>query len=171
MSAFSSPRKFGPGETSEQTMFRRTNFSNGSLDFGTEFSQIVWSKVHSCVTKMSPNKLHGIELGRTDRKGIDVQTRLGTNEVLNQTPLVDGMVVPDQNNGTCNAPQDLLQEEDDVFTTQIRLKGSHRQLHLSSPWTHQDCAHQVQTPVVVQTGVHTRRLSTGCPTASKRRNQ
>jgi hypothetical protein len=131
----------------------------------------MWSKVCSGVTDMSPNKLHRIEFGRTDWKGINVQTRLGLDKVLDQTPLVDGMVIPDQDNGACNASQDLLKEEDHVFTTQIRLKRSHRPFHFPSTWTNQESTQQVQALMVVQAGVHRGRLSTGCPTASQRRNQ
>ena len=71
---------------------------------------------------MSPNKLHRIEFRRTDRKGINVQTRLGLDKVLNQLSLMDGMIVSDQDNGTDDRAQDLLEKEDHLFTTQIRLK-------------------------------------------------
>lgn len=100
-----------------------------------------------------------------------MQTRLGLDEILNQTPLVNGMVVPDQNDGTRDATQDLLEKEDHVFTAQIGLKGSHRQLHFSSTWTDQESSQQVQTLMVRQAGTHVRGLSTRCPAAAQRRNQ
>ena len=123
------------------------------------------------MAEVRPNKLHWIELWCTDRKRINMQTRLGVDKVLNQTSLVNGMVVPDQNNGTGNATQELFEEQDHMVTTQILSKGSHRQLYLSSTRTDQDSTQQVQSLMMVQTGVGMRRLAARCPTASKRRNQ
>lgn len=171
MSACSNPRKSGASKTSRQAMFGITNGSNRRPDFSAELSQIVWSKVCNGVTDMRPNELHRIELRCTNWKRIDVQAGLGLNKVLDQASLMNGMVVPDQDNRTRNAPQDLLEEQDHMFTTQIHSKGSRRQLHFSSTWTDQNSTEQVQSLMVVQTGVCTRRLATGCPTASKWRNQ
>ena len=158
-------------ETSRQTMFRATNFSNASPDFGRELGEMVWCKVFSCVTDMRPNELYRIELGCTGRKRVNVQTRFRLNKVQDQASLMNGMVVPDQDNRTCNAPQELFEEQDHMVTTQIHSKGSDRQLHFSSTGTNQNCTQQVQSLMVVQTGVRTRRLSTRCPAASKWRNQ
>ena len=158
-------------EASRQTRFRATNFSNCSPDFRNELREIMWSKVFSCMAEMCPNKLHWIELRRTDRKRINVQTRLGVNEVLDQASLMNGMVIPDQDNGTGNATQDLFEEQDHIFTTQIYSKGSSRQLDFSSTGTDQKSTKQVQSLMVVQTGVCTRRLTTGCPAAAQWRNQ
>lgn len=166
MSACSNPGKMSTSDASRQTMFRAANFRNGRPDFGGELRKIMWSKVFSCVTDMRPNELHWIEFWCTGRKGINVQTRFNLDEVLNQTSLMDGMVVPDQDNGTGNTPQDLFEEKNHMFTTQIHSKGSCRQLHFSSTGADQESTEQVQSLMVVQTGVCTRCLSTGCPTTS-----
>ena len=158
-------------EASRQTMFRTTNFSNGRPDLRGEFGEIVWSKVFNCVAGMHPNKLYRIELRSTGRKGINMQTRFRLNKVLDQASLVNGMVVPDQDNRTRNAPQDLFEEQDHMFTAQIHSKGSCRQLHFSSMWTDQNRTEQVQTLMMVQTGVGARRLATRRPAAAKWRNQ
>jgi hypothetical protein len=171
MSACSSPGKMSAIEASRQTLFRSARFSNGRPDFATELRKIMWSKVFSCVADMRPNKLHWIELRCTDWKRINVQTRFRLDKVLDQASLMNGMVVPDQDNGTSNAPQDLFEKKDHVFTAQIHSKRSDRQLHFSSTRTDQESTEQVQSLMVVQTGVCTRRLSTGCPTASEWRNQ
>lgn len=131
----------------------------------------MWSKVFRCMAGMCPNELHRIEFRGTGRKGVNVQTRFSLDKVLDQASLMNGMVVPDQDNRTCNAPQDLFEKKDHVFTAQIHLKGSHRQLYLSSTGADQESTEQVQSLMVVQTGIDTRRLSTGCPTASEWRNQ
>jgi hypothetical protein len=65
----------------------------------------------------------------------------------------------------------LIEKKDHVFTAQILSKGLDRQFHFSSTWTDQERAEQVQSLMVVQTGVGTRRLATRCPTASEWRNQ
>ena len=171
MSAFSNPGKMSTCEASRQTIFRTTNFSNGRPNFGGELRNIMWSKVFSCVAGMCPNELHRIELGCTSRKGVNVQTRFRLDKVLDQTSLMNRMIVPDQDNGTSNAPQELFEEKDHVLTTQIHSKGSCRQLHFSSTGTDQNCTEQVQTLMVVQAGVRVRRLATRCPAASQWRNQ
>src|SRR5215208_2301885 len=132
MSACSDPGKMGSCKTSRHTRFRTTNFSNTRPDFGRELRQIMWSKVLRCMADMCPNELHGIEFRCTSRKSVNVQTRLSLDEVLHQASLMNGMVVPNQDNGTCNAPQELFEKKDHVFTTQVHSKGSHRQLHFSS---------------------------------------
>ena len=131
----------------------------------------MWSKVFRCMAGICPDELHRIEFRSTGRKGVNVQTRFSLDKVLDQASLMNGMVVPDQDNRTCNAPQDLFEKKDHMLTTQIHSKGSCRQLHFSSTRTDQESTEQVQSLMVVQTGVGTRRLSTGCPTASEWRNQ
>ena len=131
----------------------------------------MWSKVFSSVAGMGPNELHRIELWCTGRKGVNVQTRFSLDEVLDQPSLMNGMVVPNQDDGADNAPEDLFKKKDHMFTTQIYLKGSHRQLHLSSTGTDQDGAQQVQSLMMVQTGIGTRCLATRRPTAAQWRNQ
>lgn len=129
------------------------------------------SKVLSSVAGMRPHELHWIEFRSTGRKGVHVQTRFSLDKVLNQASLMNGMVVPNQDDGTGNAPEDLFEKEEHVFTTQILSKGLDRQFHFSSTRTDQDSTEQVQSLMVVQTGVGARRLSARRPTASERRNQ
>ena len=120
---------------------------------------------------MRPNELHRIELWYTGRKGVNVQTRFGLDKVLDQTSFMNGMVVPDQDNGTRNAPQELLEEQDHVLATQIYSKRSHRQLYFPTMWTHQESTEQIESSMVVQAGICTRCLASRRPTASKWRNQ
>jgi hypothetical protein len=81
------------------------------------------------------------------------------------------MVVPDHNNRTHNASQELFEEQDHVFTAQIHSKRSHRQLYLSTMRTYQESTKQIQSSMVVQTGVCTRCLPTRSPAAAQWRNQ
>lgn len=131
----------------------------------------MWSKVFSSVAGMHPHELNWIELRCTGRKGVNVQARFSLDKVLDQASLMNGMVVPNQDDGADNAPEDLFKKKDHMFTTQIYLKGSHRQLHLSSTGTDQDGAQQVQSLMMVQTGIGTRCLATRRPTAAQWRNQ
>jgi hypothetical protein len=131
----------------------------------------MWSKVFSSVAGMGPNELHRIELWCTSRKGVNVQTRFSLDKVLDQSSLMNGMVIPNQDDRTRNAPQELFEEQDHVLTTQIYWKRSRRQFYLSTMRTDQESTKQIQSSVVVQTGVGTRRLATRRPTAAKWRNQ
>jgi len=129
------------------------------------------SKVFNSVAGMGPNELHRIEIWCTGRKGVNVQTRFSLDKVVDQASLMNGMVIPNQDNWAHNTPQELFEEQDHVLTTQIYLKRSHRQLYLSTMRTYQESTEQIQSLVVVQTGVCTRRLATRRPTAAKWRNQ
>jgi len=120
---------------------------------------------------MCPNELHWIEFWGTSGKGVNVQTRFSFDKVLDQAALMNGMVVPDQDNRTGNAPQKLIEKKDHVFTAQIFSKGLDRQFHFSSTRTDQERTEQVQSLMVVQTGVGQRRLATRGPTAAEWRNQ
>ena len=171
MSACSNPIKMSSCEASGQTRFRTTNFSHGRPDFGRELREIMWSKVLRCMAGICPNELHWIEFRSTSRKGVNVQTRFSVDKVLDQAPLMNGMVIPDQDNRTCNALQKLIEKKDHVFTAQILSKGSDRQFHFSSMRADQESTEQVQSLMVVQTGVGTRRLSTRRPAAAEWRNQ
>ena len=171
MSACSNPGKMSSSETSRQTRFRTTNFSNGRPDFGRELRYIMRSKVFSSVAGMRPHELHWIELWYTGRKGVNVQTRFSLDKVLDQASLMNGMVIPDQDDGTRNTPQELFEEQDHMLTTQIHSERSHRQLYLSSTGTDQDGTQQVQSLMMVQTGIGTRCLATRRPTAAEWRNQ
>lgn len=171
MSACSNPGKMSSSETSRQTRFRITNFSQGRPDFGRELREVMRSKVFGSMAGMRPHELHWIELRCTGRKGVHVQTWLSFDKVLDQTSLMNGMVIPNQDDRADNASENLFEKKDDVFTTQVHSKGSHRQLHLSSTRTDQDGAQQVQSLMMVQTGIGTRCLATRCPTAAQWRNQ
>ena len=128
------------------------------------------SKVFSRVADMCPNELYGIEFRSTSGKGVNVQTRFSLDKVLDQASLMNGMVIPDQDNRTHNVSQELFEEQDHVLTTQIHSKRSHRQLYLSTTRTDQESTQQIQSAVVVQAGVGTRRLATRRPTLAQWRN-
>lgn len=123
------------------------------------------------MTDMCPNKLHGIEFGRTDWKAIDVQARLALDKLLHQTPLMDGMVIPNQNKGTCYRAQDLFEKEDHLFTTQTLSKGSHRQFYFPAARADQESTQQVQALMMIQAGAHTGCLSARSPAAAQGRDQ
>lgn len=131
----------------------------------------MWSKVFSRVAGMRPNELHRIKLWGTGRKGVNVQTRFSLDKALDQSSLMNGMVIPNQDNRTRNVPQELFEEQDHVLTTQIHSKRSHRQLYLSTTRTDQESTQQIQSSVVVQAGVGARRLATRRPTPAQWRNQ
>ena len=109
----------------------------------------MWSKVLCCMADMCPNELHWIEFRGASGKGVNVQTRFSFDKVLDQASLMNGMAVPDQDDGTCNAPQKLIEKKDHVFTAQIFSKGSDRQFHFSSTRTDQESTEQVQSLMVV----------------------
>lgn len=128
-------------------------------------------EIGNVFTHLCPNKFNRIELWSTDRKVINMHTRILGKKLLHKLTLVDGMVVPHQNDLARNDPQNLLQESDHLFATQAAPIGTCGQLDLSAIQTHQQCTQHVQPLVMLQAGTNSRCASTWRPTALERRDQ
>jgi hypothetical protein len=126
-------------------------------------------KVGGIFADLSPNKLVRVEFWSTDWKVIRMQTRVPINKVLNKLVLMDGMVIPDQDNLAWNGPQNLLQENHHLFATQAAPKRTGCQPD-STIQADQQCTQQVQPLVMLQAGANGRRVPAWCPAALERRD-
>ena len=99
-----------------------------------------------------------------------MQTRMLLDEVLSLQRDVNLVAVPEQNDRTRQAVQQLDQEKDGMLGTQVTLKGTYAQTDLPQLWTHQQCAEQIQSLGMVQARAGRGRLTTRRPTALKWRD-
>lgn len=128
-------------------------------------------KIGSILADLGPSKFNRIEFWSTDRKVIDMQAAVLSNEFLNQSSLMDRMVIPNQYDLAWDDPQQLLQKGDDLFSSQAMSVRADRQFDLVSARAHQECVQQVQPLMMCQTGPDSRRTTARCPTSLERRDQ
>jgi len=128
-------------------------------------------KVCSVFADLGPDKFDRVELWCADWKVIDMQTWMLSNEILNELALMDGVVIPYQNDLAWNAPQYLLQKSNHLFTAQAVPIRTCRQSDLATIRADQQCTQQIQSLVVLQTGPQSGRMSSKRPAAFERRDQ
>ncbi len=165
------PRKFTACQAGFQSPDGVSCTSNPIRYSCKKFSHIVRRKVGSVFTDLRPNKFNRVEFWCADRKVIDMQAWILGNELLNELALMDGMVIPHQNDLAWNNPQQPFQKSDDLLTAQAAPIRASDQFDLAAIWADQQCAQQVQPLVVLQAGTDGRRMSSRRPAALERRNQ
>ncbi len=136
MSSVSFPRKVSVFQASQQPVFRRSCASNASLYSVAQFLDIVWRKTCCMFTDLRPYKLNWIQFRSTSWKAIFMHARMIFDELLCLWRGMDFVIIPDKNNITRRQPQNLFQQNDDVFRTQVALKRAHTQTELSKLWTY-----------------------------------
>lgn len=94
-----------------------------------------------------------------------MQTRMLLDELLGLRRDMNLVAVPQQNDRTRQAAQQLDQEKHSLFRTQVTLKGAYAQTDLPQFWTHQQGAKQVQSLMMVQARASDRCVAARRPTA------
>jgi len=87
------------------------------------------------------------------------------DELLGLRRDVNLVAVPEQNDRTRQAVQQLDQEKDGMLRTQVTLKGAYAQTDLPQLWTYQQRAKQVQPLMMVQARAGGGRVAARRPTA------
>lgn len=127
----------------------------------SKFNHIAWGSTGSVRFQLRPNVLSRIELRRTSWKPVDMQARLIFDEVFDQFSLMDGVIVPYENNLTRNNPQQLFEKFYDLHASQrTSVRTDCQAQWFFGILRNKDCAKQIQALMVVQTGVNHRRLPT-----------
>lgn len=81
------------------------------------------------------------------------------------------MIIPDKDNGTGSAAQQLLEKFNGFFAVQTMPIGTKAQLALFSIRQNQQSADDIETVMVTDTGADNGRFTTSRPSALERRNQ
>lgn len=100
-----------------------------------------------------------------------MQTRLLFKEFLRFRREMNFVAIPEQKDGTWHEPQNLFQENDDLFRTQVALKRAHTQTDFAQFWTDQQRAQEIEPLVMIQAGPRRWRLSAWRPAPLERRHQ
>ena len=100
-----------------------------------------------------------------------MQTRMLSDELLDQLALMNGMVIPHQDDRTMDLAQQVFEEGDDLLTGERAMMQSSGQVNALPCWANQQGADDIDTTVMRDAGMHHRRLTPWCPSAFERRNQ
>ena len=122
--------------------------------------------------QLGPNELSWIEFRGASRKPIDMETWFILKKLFNQFSLMDGMIIPNENNFTSDRSKQLLQKYHDLHTCQRASEGTDAQLETIFPMIRNEhSTQQIQSLMVVQAGANDRRLSTRRPSPLQWRNK
>lgn len=94
-----------------------------------------------------------------------------SNEPLHQATLMNGMVVPNQDDIARELAKQLLQKGNHLLASQAMAIRANGQFELMSTGQYNHSTQKVETFMMVQTGSNGRRLSTRRPGTLERRNQ
>ena len=100
-----------------------------------------------------------------------MQTRMLSDELLDQLALVNGMVIPDQDDRAMDLTQQVFEEGADLLTGKRAMMQPSGQVNALSRRADQQGADDIDATVMRDAGTHHRRLTPGCPGAFERRNQ
>jgi hypothetical protein len=164
------PREFTSCQTGGQPSGRGSGSGHSVTHSFAQLDQVVWGEIGRGLAHLRPHKFHRIEFWSTDRKPIDMHTRILGQKLLHQLTFVDGMVIPHQNDLAWNDLQHLLQESHHLFAAQTASIGTGGQTVPTLP-ADKECTQQVQALVMLQTGPQGGRMAAGRPTPLERRDQ
>ncbi|HXD10353.1 MAG TPA: hypothetical protein VN653_09850, partial [Anaerolineales bacterium] len=93
-------------------------------------------------------------------------------KLFNQFPLMDGMMIPDENNFTSDRPKQLLQKCDDLHTSQRASVRLYAQLEIFFTMIRNEYStQQIQALMMIQTSTYHGRVPTRRPSPFQWRNQ
>lgn len=122
--------------------------------------------------QLGPNELSWIEFWGASRKPIEMYSWLLLKKLFDQFSLMNGMIIPNENNFTSNYPKQLLQKYHDLHTGQRASEGTDAQLEtFFTMIRNEHSTQQIQSLMVVQAGANDRRLSTRRPSPFQWRNE
>lgn len=132
----------------------------------------MWRCACGMFLQWGPNELSWIEFWSTGWKPIDMDAWFILKKLFNQFTLMDGMMIPNENNFTWDLPQQLLQKCHNLHTGQRASVRADAQLEtFFAMIRNKDSTQQIQSLMVIQTGAHHRRVPTGRPSPFQWRNE
>ena len=171
MSHLVDPIEASAEQASFQSFFGRTSSSNRIEDIGLQFLAIVRSRSSCVCCNLGPNELCRIQLRRSDRKVEHVQSFMLCQKTLDHLTLVDGMAIPDQDDGTGHSIKNLSKESNYLFACQTMPVRTDTQTNSFAFRRDQQCSQQVETLVMIDGSLPDRGLATPRPGPFERRNQ
>ena len=132
----------------------------------------MWRCARGMFLQLSPNELSRIEFWGASWQPIDMQLWLLLKILFDQFALMDGMIIPNENNFTSDRPKQLLQKSHNLHTGQRASEGTDAQLEtFFTMIRNEHSTQQIQSLMVIQTGRHHRCMPTGRPSPFQRRNE
>jgi len=100
-----------------------------------------------------------------------MQTRMGSQKILDLPTTMNGMLVPDHHDGPRNATEQVLEKGHHFIASEWVAIGLQMQLDLAFPRTDAYGTNQVEAFIVFDTRANDRRLTARRPSPFERRDQ
>lgn len=104
----------------------------------TQAGEVVGPTVREGVVQIVPHELVGIEVGGVSGKPLDSEPEMPLEEGLDLGTIVDGPSVPQQDDGTGDMAQEMLEEPDDLLHGEVFLVELHVQSHPAPTRRHRE---------------------------------
>ena len=154
-----------------QSFLRVSSSGNSGHDVGAKFGSIVRCSSSGVLAHLRPDILGRIEFWRRRREPVNDQALLLCQEFLNDLTLVDGMIIPDEDNVAGGTAQQLFEKSDHFLASQAMPVRAYAQFELFSAGQDQHSTDDIETIMMANTGADDRRFATRRPSAFERRNQ
>jgi hypothetical protein len=139
--------------------------AQGRRTLWLSFRAVVWCGAGGGFADLAPDAFGRIEFRRSGWKLIGRDARMTCQEVLHLAATMDGMLVPEQHDGTRDVLQQVLEKGDHLVPTDRVPIGLHVQLDLAFARAHPQSTNQIEAFVVLNARADGRRLSAWRPGA------
>lgn len=167
---FSLPGQFGGEDTTPEAP-RRSRSGNTRHHVHAQFVPIVRSGAGGMLTDLGPHKFRWIELRGCGRERVYPNPRMVLQETAHFDAIVNGMLIPHQDDGPVNNTEQVYQKENDLLATNRFWVRVQMQSDSTLARCHTQCPDQVQTLVVLNARANGGGLPPRRPGALERRHQ
>jgi len=154
-----------------QAFLGASGSGNTSHDIGSKLSPIMRCSSGSIFTHLRPDIFCRIELWCSRWKPVNDQPLVLRQEFLNDLALVDGVIIPDENDVVGSTPQQLVEKLNYFLASQAMPVRAYAQLELFSAGQDQQGSDDIETVMMADTGANDGRFATRRPSALERRDQ
>ncbi len=142
----------------------------GGLHVVLQFANVRWCRAGYIFIRLCPDKLYRVQFRRISREILHVQPWLAADELLHFLPLMNGRIVPHQQESSLDVSQQVPQKGDDFISRDVSPMYAGSQLQLAFPGSHDERPDDIDSLMVVQARAQFRCLPTRRPRPLQRRD-
>ena len=154
-----------------ESALRRASSGYARKDIRLQFLPGAWNSPGQLFGHLAPATFGWIEFRGPRRKGIDMEARTASDEVLSRLALVNGVLVPAQSDGACHRSEQGRQKSQHFLAAQIAWVRVDAQAKVAPGWRDTQRSQPIKAHARRATGVDDGRLSLRCLGALERRDQ
>jgi hypothetical protein len=161
----------GAREARTEAALRLASSGYARKDIRLQFLPGAWNSPCQVFGHLAPDTFGWIEFRGPRRKGIDMEARMASDEVLYRLALVNGVLVPDQYEGARHMLEQVRKKSQHFLAAQIAWVRVDTQAKFDPGRRDKQRPQQMKAHAMRETGVDDGRLSLRCPGALERRDQ